>query len=218
MAQRPSNPSPERDWLARLDASITPARLGKSVPQVSRPPEPMEVAAPHPASLDAETLFAQCDLTRGRAGGPGGQHRNKVETLVRIHHRPTGVESHAGERRSVAENKREALWRLRLTLAVCVRCPVGVGDVRSELWRSRSSPARAPGSAGRIVVSPMHDDYPALLAEALDMVWACPLDLKVAAARLGCSASQLLKLIKDHPPAWVFLNAHRVARGMHAMK
>jgi hypothetical protein len=139
-----------------------------------------------------------------------------VETLVRLAHEPTGVEAHAGERRSVTQNKREAVWRLRLALAVHVRCPVPAGDARSDLWR-----ARCPASGkkpGRISISPTHDDYPALLAEALDVLWSCELDTATAAARLCCTASQLVKLAKDHPAAFVFLNAHRAARSLRVLK
>ena len=35
------------------------------------------------------------------AGGPGGQHRNKTETGVRLHHGPSGVIITATERRKV---------------------------------------------------------------------------------------------------------------------
>ena len=130
---------------------------------------------------------------------------------MRIVHEPTGVEAHAGERRSASENKREAVWRLRLALAIVVRCPVRDGDARSALWESRCT-------GGRIRVSPTHDDYPALLAEALDTLWMGGLEMQPAAARLECSASQLLGLIKDHAPAWVWLNAQRASRGMHPLR
>ena len=56
-----------------------------------------------------------------RRSGPGGQHRNKVSTAVVITHRPTGVRAEANERRSQAENHREAVRRLRVRLAVEVR-------------------------------------------------------------------------------------------------
>ena len=92
------------------------------------------VDKPHPATLDAEALLAECEVGRGRSGGPGGQHRNKVETLVLLTHRPTGIEAHAGERRSVRDNTRVAVFRLRLALARGVRTGVATGDQRSELW------------------------------------------------------------------------------------
>ena len=49
----------------------------------------------HPAALDVELLLRDCDLNRSRAGGPGGQHRNKVETAVTVMHRPTGISGSA---------------------------------------------------------------------------------------------------------------------------
>ena len=53
-----------------------------------------------------------CDLEFFVAGGPGGQHRNKVETGVRLTHRPTGVVVTATERRSQSANREAAYGRM----------------------------------------------------------------------------------------------------------
>jgi len=166
----------------------------------------------HPATLDEAALLRQCRLGKGRGSGPGGQHRNKVETLVSVSHVPTGLETHAGERRSAVENRQVAIRRMRLLLAVKVRAPVPIGEARSDLWRSRCSPD------GRIACNPDHRDFPALLAEAMDMIAACGLDMKRASLRLCCSVSQLTKLLKDHPPALEEVNRQRRERGLHPLK
>ncbi len=167
---------------------------------------------PHPASLDDDALLAQCDLSKQRTSGPGGQHRNKVETAVNLLHEPTGVDASAGERRSVRENRPMAIRRLRLALAVVVRCPVPAGDHRSALWRSRCD------AKGHVACNPEHHDFPAMLAEAMDNLWACEFEPRPAALRLSCSASQLVRLVKDHPPAMVALNAARAESGLHALR
>jgi len=166
---------------------------------------------PHPATLADEELLASCKIGKGRASGPGGQNRNKVETLVILLHQPTGIETHAGERRSAEENRRMAVKRMRLALAVQVRTPVPLGEIRSELWTSRCK-------SGRIVCSPEHRDFASLLAEALDVIVAADFDVRKAALRLCCSSSQLVKLLQDHAPAIVAVNAEREARGVHALK
>jgi protein subunit release factor A len=51
-----------------------------------------------------------------KASGPGGQHRNKRETAVRIRHLPSGITALATEHRSQARNKALALRRLELRL------------------------------------------------------------------------------------------------------
>ncbi len=165
----------------------------------------------HPACLDDDELLKQCEMGRGRSTGPGGQHRNKVETLVWLVHTASGVESHAGERRSQIENKRMAVRRLRLGLAVEVRVGVPMGEIGSGLWRSRTR-------GGKVACNPEHEDFPSLLAEAMDVIADAGWDLKKPSIRLDVSASQLLKLLKDHPPAMVKLNLERVKQGIHAMK
>lgn len=172
----------------------------------------IHVPPPHPACLDPEQLLRECEVGRGRSGGPGGQHRNKVETLILLKHLPTGIEAHAGERRSAEQNRHVAIQRLRERLAVDVRTPVPAGEIRSPLWLSRCD------RHGRLACNPAHADFPALLAQALDVVWACELDVKRASLRLACTASQLIKLIKDHPPALQRLNAARAEAGEHPLK
>lgn len=165
----------------------------------------------HPAALDPEVLMSQCTLTRGRASGPGGQHRNKVETHVTLRHNPSGVEAQAGERRLAKENQSVALRRLRLLLAVHVRVEVPRGEIRSELWKSRCRDRK-------IVCSVKHADFPSLLAEAIDVIEACGYDMRKAATRLECSSSQLLRLIADHPPALVKFNDERRLRSMRPLR
>lgn len=63
------------------------------------------------------------DITFFKAGGPGGQHRNKTETAVRIHHRPTGITVTASERRSRQANIEHALERLAQRLEALRRKP-----------------------------------------------------------------------------------------------
>jgi hypothetical protein len=168
---------------------------------------------PHPACQSDEALLAQCDLTPGRTGGPGGQHRNKVSSAVFLTHTPTGLKAHADERRSAVENKRVALRRLRLALAIGVRVGVPAGPVGSALWRSRC-PATG---GGHIFVNPDHHDFPAILAEALDVLGAAMWEPAKAAVRLNSTTSQLVKLVSHHRPALELVNVRRAELGMRKL-
>src|SRR5690606_15091114 len=109
------------------------ARGGSAAWTCARCRPPRRDAMAHPATLSDEDLLKECQIGKGRSSGPGGQHRNKVETQVTITHLPTGVTARAGERRSAEENKRVAIRRLRLALAVEVRTVVPAGEIRSDL-------------------------------------------------------------------------------------
>ena len=164
---------------------------------------------PHPAALDERTLTEQCEYRTGRASGPGGQHRNKVETAVVWLHKPTGVAGEATERRSQPQNRAVALFRLRLNLALAIR--TAPAELPSPLWQSRCR-------GGRIVVSAEHDDFPVLLSEAMDHLAAIAWDPRAAAHSLGTTSSQFIKFLKKCPAAFAAVNRARAADGKHPLK
>lgn len=168
-------------------------------------PEPV-----HPASLPGEVLLADCRSRRLRRGGPGGQHRNKVETAVQLLHVPSGISAEANERRSQAANRAVALFRLRVNLALAVRGSGPLERHPSLLWRSRCA-------GGRIAISPDHDDFPALLAEALDVLALAGDEVKKAAEILGCTPSQLVKFLAKEPRALAEVNQRRQAADLHVL-
>jgi ribosome-associated protein len=67
--------------------------------------------------LDDDALLSQCEVQAHRASGPGGQHRNKSETAIRLVHGPSGVTAEGKDERSRTQNLRIALGRLREKLA-----------------------------------------------------------------------------------------------------
>lgn len=171
----------------------------------------MEIIASHPSALPVEKLLSDCDIRFTRRSGPGGQHRNKVETAVMLLHRPTQVSAEASERRSQAENRQEAVFRLRLRLAIEKRLAVASPFHASTLWSSRCR-------QGKVAVNPRHEDFPALLAEALDVIAGCGSDVKAAADCLACTPSQLTKFLKLESRAIGAVNQARERQGLHRLK
>ncbi|MCA9262707.1 MAG: peptide chain release factor-like protein [Planctomycetales bacterium] len=165
----------------------------------------------HPAQLPVDDLLASCQCRRQRRSGPGGQHRNKVETGIFLKHVPTGVEVSATEERSQEKNRLQAIGRLRIALAIHVRSESESASSPTPLWNSRCQ-------GGRLVISPSHNDYPAILAEAMDALAGAEFDLPRAAQRLGCTASQLVKLLKKEPQAFTCVNRSREERGLGRLK
>jgi len=168
----------------------------------------------HPAALSEAELLPLCDMQRTRRGGPGGQHRNKTETAIVVTHRESGVSGQASERRSQQANREEAVFRLRLNLAVAVRTSIDASneDIEpTDLWQRRSSGRKMNVSTG-------HRDFPTLVAESLDWIVACEFELAAAAQRLGLSTSQLVKFLKQCPEAWQWIQQRRHQRGLPRLK
>jgi hypothetical protein len=161
----------------------------------------------HPAEMTIEALLNDCDIRFSRRSGPGGQHRNKVETAVILLHRPTGISAEACERRSQIENRRVATTRLRLKLALLKRSQRDTKTVPSTLWDRRCQ-------NGRIRVSPEHTDFAALLAEALDVVDAHQYDVKGASEQLHVTTTQLVRFLKSDPRGLEEVNRQRLAVGL----
>src|SRR5438874_224908 len=121
-------------------------------------------------------LRAECVVHTHRTGGPGGQHRNKTESAVRLEHRPTGLSVTGQERRSQHQNAANALTRLREALAVQFRAPLP-----DELtW-----PASVQVRDQRLRVSESNAGFYHVLALALDALEAFKGNPKNAGAYLG---------------------------------
>lgn len=170
----------------------------------------------HPAALRGDALLAQCSCRSGRSSGPGGQHRNKVETACFLEHTPTGTRAQATERRSLAENRSVALHRLRLALAVAVRTHAATGTAPlarppSQLWASRAA-------GGRIRCAAEHEDFPQLMAEALDAWAAAAGDARTAAESLRVTPSQLIRFTARLGTAWASVAALRARHGLPPLR
>jgi peptide chain release factor 2/peptide chain release factor len=121
--------SSRKRWFAAVELRAAPAD---------------DAAAATPAALSAiprdELVITAC-----RAGGPGGQHVNKVSSAVRVHHLPSGIIVRSAAARSQKSNLDRALRRLAalLHLRATDRRAAELADRRAAHYRlERGRPVR----------------------------------------------------------------------------
>ena len=113
-----------------------------------------------PLSENLKKLLKECDVETFRGSGPGGQHRNKTESAVRMTHRPTGIVRVASDERSQLINRRIALERIWRALEARRRKPkprVRTGPTKASKER-RLAAKELHAAAKRARRKPAQDD------------------------------------------------------------
>lgn len=174
-----------------------------------RTPDPSGVELRRRLDFDDARLLAECDVHYHRTGGPGGQHRNKVSTAVRLYHRLAGITVTGSERRSQQENRIHALRRLREAIAVYTRTPLPPRVV----W-----PPTVHISEGRLQINPRNPALYHVIGLVLDAVYAFDGDVRAAAGFLGVTPSSLTRFLGEHPKAWAEANRIRAERGVRPLR
>ena len=187
--------------------------LAERIPSDRAMSDPFFCALPHPATLEIDSLLAQCDLRAVRGSGPGGQHRNKVSTGIVVTHRDTRITGEATERRSQSQNRQVAIHRLRIRLAIRLRTKQADVTTGSSLATFAESYG---GVRLRIAESNLH--YASLLAALLDRIFQQQGDLTAAASDLLTTSSQIVRLLRAQPEALKIVNGWRSDASHHPLR
>jgi len=148
-------------------------------------------------ALEDDALLRQCRQETYRASGPGGQHRNKTDSAVRLSVMDGKVMASCSDHRSQHRNRSEALRRLRITLAIELRRPI-----KTQKW----SGAWDLGRKDR--------RYAGFLAHVLDTLAAHDWAVGLAADGLGISTGKLIRTLARDPQAWNAVNKGRAQLGL----
>ena len=151
-------------------------------------------------ALTDAALLDQCEVDVYKSSGPGGQHRNKTSTAVRLRHQPTGLSAHGDESRSQYQNKRAALRRLRMNIACRLRRPIDPAKceipafVAECLFTPRGV---APGVGKRLAIGSRDRRFWRIAGFLLDVLDAFEGRLADAAGCIGITTSNFTGLLKS---------------------
>lgn len=150
--------------------------------------------------MSERDLLKHCRVEAFTGTGPGGQHRNRNYTAVRIVFLPLPeISAKESSCRSQKQNLDAALTKLRINIAVN--------------WRKK-----APEVADYRHLNENNMLYALELAKLLDVVKSCNFDHKLSALRLNISGSKLLKELARCSQVWQEFRTAREQLGLSELK
>jgi hypothetical protein len=164
-------------------------------------------------ALDDAALLAACQIDTYRAGGPGGQKKNKTMSAVRLRLPDTGLITVGTESRSQHENRARALRRMRMAVALELRRPIDLDE-----YEPGSILRTCLTGKGQLQVGRRDHRYPHVLAEVLDVLAACEMRLARAATLIGITTANLSTLLRRDPKLLTQTNRLRREAGMKPIR
>jgi hypothetical protein len=154
-----------------------------------------------------EALLRECRVQAFRGSGPGGQHRNKTSTAVRIVHEPSGVTAMASESRSQDRNREEAIRRLRHRLALTQRELIDSEKFEPPEWFKALA-------AARLVLGRKRAEYLPVMGLVVDVLARSGWSVSEAARLLGISTGTLSRFLKGDEKLFGYVNERRAEMGL----
>nr|GMD23171.1 peptide chain release factor 1 [Ipomoea batatas] len=175
--------------------------------------------------MSDEQLLRQCEMETFKSSGPGGQHRNKRESAVRLKHRPTGVVAQAAEDRSQHMNRASALNRLRAQLALkdlsddifyipfeSVRNSIDLDDYTPPQELIQILPANSSLKGSGPKIGPNNPKFIMGMQALLDLIFVVEGSVSEAAKKLGLSTGALSRLILSDDSLRMAVNEFRTSK------
>ena len=160
-----------------------------------------------------QKLLEQCRWETFRGSGPGGQKRNKTSSAVRIIHEPTGITAVAGELRSQAANRKQALRRLRWRLVLKLRAQIDPAHFVPPAWWLQRI-----GKHARLDMPSSSDCYLPAAGLVLDVLAATNGAVAEAAKLLHVHTAQLVQFLEDDQRLWAAVNDLRAAADLKPLR
>ncbi|CAL4972774.1 unnamed protein product [Urochloa decumbens] len=170
--------------------------------------------------MSDDELMDQCEMGTFKASGPGGQHRNKRESAVRLKHRPTGIIAQAVEDRSQHKNRASALSRLRTLIALKVRRPINLEDYTPPVELLQILPLKSTirGKDVGSQIGPNNSKFSPGMQALLDLLYAVEGSVSDAAKILGLSTGALSRLILSDDSLRTAANELRASKGLKPLR
>lgn len=164
-------------------------------------------------AMTDEKLMSQCEMDTYKVSGPGGQHRNKRESAVRLKHLPTGIIAQASEDRSQHKNRAAALSRLRQILALKVRNTIDLETYIPPPELVQILPAKSTIRLDKgPQIGPNNPKFAMGMQALIDLIFAVEGSISEAAKKLGLSTGALSRLILSDDSLRQAVNEFRVGK------
>ena len=144
-------------------------------------------------------LLKLCTVDHFIATGKGGQKKNKTSSAVRITHNESDISASASDDRQQSVNKVHALRKLRVALAMEMRC-------EPQTWN------------GQFDMNLKNSQYPLFAACLVDHLSHHNWQVSEAAKSLNLSTGKLIKIISKDDNMWQKVNSERQRHGFKILK